>query len=386
MGADQYPSGRWHVRTTLGHWHTSKAKAQSIQPNKLNPMKKMITMCSAAILMAGCGVIVKLTDSKKAKGEYVETPISKEANAFFWDQFHQGNYDSIAAITAKLNLALAADPNDLVTTAHLGFLHVWALSERQRLQNPKADITEHLLLSKRYFEEAHKMNPNDPRLLGFLADMTIAEGNVLQDRQLVVDGYFKGLKSIRMWPQFNQFSIGYVFSVLDTTDANFDKAIEWQYRTIEDCACEKIERNGDYEAAVNKIKYFKDPKIARACWNSWIAPHNWEGFCLNFGDMLTKKGDVEEAKKIYNLARLSDTFEDWPHKEVLEERLRNMKQNTVAFNEPVDELNLPTQSVVLFNSQYSCVSCHQMGKQDQVNYSDFKGLGKQFYFQAQNGF
>jgi len=29
----------------------------------------------------------------------------------------------------------------------------------------------------------------------------------------------------------------------------------------------------------------------RVCWNSWIAPHNFEGFFLNMGDMLVKSGD-----------------------------------------------------------------------------------------------
>lgn len=349
-------------------------------------MKKLMILAIIAFCMVGCSVIVDLTDSKKSKGEFVETEISKGANDFFWQQFHQGNYDSIGSIISNLNLALAANPNDLVTTAHLGFVHVWALSERQRLTVPKADITEHLLLSRRYFEEANKMNPHDPRLLGFYADMTIAEGNVLGDESIVVDGYFKGLKSIKMWPQFNKFSIGYVFSILDTSDKNFDKAIQWQYETIEDCACEKVDRKSDYVSAINKIKENKDPKIARACWNSWIAPHNWEGFCLNFGDMLTKKGELEEAEKIYNLAKLSDNYEDWPFKEVLENRILDIPQNSLAFNQPLDEVNLKSQSVILFNSKYSCVSCHQMGKNDLLKYNEFEGLGKEFYFTKKEKF
>jgi hypothetical protein len=350
-------------------------------------MKKISIISVITILITSCGIIVNLTDSKKNNGKIVDSQISKEANDFFWQQLHNGNYDSITQVIDKLNLALANNPNDLITTAHLGFVHVWALSERQRLNEPKANIIEHLYLSRRYFEEANKMNPHDPRLLGFLADMTIAEGNVLADKSKVVDGYFKGLKSFRMWPQFNKFSIGYIFSILDTNDANFHKAIEWQYQTISDCACEKVDRKSDYVSAINKIKNNKDPKIARACWNSWIAPHNWEGFCLNFGDMLTKKGDLTEAKKIYNLARLSDNFEDWPHKDFLEKRILDIEKNAIAFNQPIDELNIKSQQVVLFNSKNSCVSCHQMGAKDEIKFKKFDGrLGKEYYFANKNRF
>lgn len=349
-------------------------------------MIKIYVITIIALFITSCGIIVNLTDSKKNNGTIVDSQISKEVNDYFWEQLHQGNYDSIPQIIAKLNLALANNPNDLITTAHLGFVHIWALSERQRLNEPKGDIIEHLYLSRRYFEEANKMNPHDPRFLGFLADLTIAEGNVLADKRTVVDGYFKGLKSIKMWPQFNQFAVGYILSTLDTTDANFHKAIEWQYQTIDDCACEKVDRKSDYVSAINKIKNNKDPKIARACWNSWIAPHNWEGFCLNFGDMLTKKGDLTEAKKIYNLARLSENFEEWPHKDFLEKRILEMDKNAIAFNQAIDELNIKSQSLVLFNSKNSCVSCHQMGSKDQIKYKNFKGLGSNNYFMKKKQF
>lgn len=349
-------------------------------------MRKLIAFLLIAFLFTSCSLIINLSESKKNKGVYLNTPVSAEANIYFWDQLHSANYDSIPAVLSKLHLALAANPNDLVTTAHLGFTHVWALAERQRLEIPEAAITEHIYLSRRYFEEAYKMNPHDPRILGFLADMTIAEGNVLNDKSLVIDGFFKGKKSIKLWPQFNQFSIGYIFSTLDTTDVNFKRAIAWQYKTISDCACEKLDPKGNYVDAINTIKANQDRKIARACWNSWIAPHNWEGFCLNFGDMLTKNGDVKEAQKIYALAKLSDNFEDWPFKTVLEQRIDEANQNVAHFNQPLDEPNLNDQKVILFNSKHACVSCHQMGSNDQQRFGKAKLMNNSYYFPKKKSF
>lgn len=333
------------------------------------------------LFLTACGIVVRLTESKSLKGQVVESPASIEANDYFWSQLHNGNYDSIPEVIEKLNVALSENPNDAIAISHLGFAHVWALAERQRIKKASPLISEHIYLAKRYFEEANKLNPNDPRVAGFLADLNIVEGTYLKDKQQIVKGYFQGLKAIKMWPQFNQFTLGYVLSTLDTVDVNFQKAIDWQYKTIADCACEKVKKGGDYEGAVKKIKTAKDQKILRACWNSWMVPHNWEGFCINFGDMVTKSGDLEEAVRIYELAKLSDNFHEWPFKELLEQRILNISTNYKKFNEPIEENRLNEQSVVLFNSKNSCIICHQMSEGDRMGFVKPSELNYKYYFQ-----
>ena len=67
-------------------------------------------------------------------------------------------------------------------------------------------------------------------------------------------------------------------------------------------------------------KYFemesseKRESYKRACWNSWIAPYNLQGFFRNFGDMLVKEGKPEIARKIYQTAMDHPDFETWPYK------------------------------------------------------------------------
>lgn len=329
-------------------------------------------------LFFGCRHIA-VTFTKPKKPEYVQTVVSVNANKFFWDNFHLGNYSKISQITDSLNIVLQQNPKDLITTTHLGFVHIWALAERQRLEEADPQITNHIILSKRYFSESNKMNPRDLRVLGFLADLTLAEGSILQNDKLSTDGYFIGLKSIRKWPQFNKFTLGYFFSALDTSDINFKKGLDWQYSTIDDCACEKNTRKTDYIKAINKIKLSNHPKIYRACWNSWIAPHNWEGYCLNWGDMLTKAGKVNEAVKIYNLAKQSDTYTEWPFSTVLEERIANVKTNVSEFNKPIDEQNIQKQKVIMFNSSFACMGCHQMSKNEYSKFGHVE-LDSNYYF------
>jgi hypothetical protein len=49
----------------------------------------------------------------------------------------------------------------------------------------------------------------------------------------------------------------------------------------------------------------------RPCSNSWIAPHNFEGFFLNMGGMIVKQGDTATARRVYANARLSKTYDAW---------------------------------------------------------------------------
>ena len=341
-------------------------------------MKKIIVLSILVSTLIGCNYLATTFTAKK---EYSinQSELSKKANKYFWDNYHQGNYDSIPQMINILNLALQETPNDLISTTHLGFVHVWALSERQRLENPNPAITEHIILSHKYFEEANLMNKHDIRVMGFLADLKLAEGSIFDNKKQQTEGYFLGLKAIERWPQFNKFTLGYFISSLDRTDKNFKKGLEWQYTTIDDCACEKNTRNTDYKSAIDKIRKSKNPMITRACWNTWIAPHNWEGFCLNWGDMLIKNGNIEEGIRIYKLAKESDNYAEWPFKKILDERIINANNNVSDFNKPINETNLKNQNVIMFNSKISCMSCHQMSKTEIKKYGHIE-LDTKYYF------
>ncbi len=95
---------------------------------------------------------------------------------------------------------------------------------------------------------------------------------------------------------------------------------------------EKVDRRtGDY-AKYMALETTTGPK--RACWNSWIAPHNFEGFFLNMGEMLVKQGDPATARPVYANARLSKTYQEWPFKSVLEDRIARAEENVALFRNP----------------------------------------------------
>jgi hypothetical protein len=73
------------------------------------------------------------------------------------------------------------------------------------------------------------------------------------------------------------------------------------------------------------------------------------------GDMLVKAGDWRTAEKIYENARLSATYERWPFRGVLEERILNAERNVTVFNSAARH----REATIMVSSGFSCVGCHQ---------------------------
>src|SRR5437868_14722040 len=104
-------------------------------------------------------------------------------------------------------------------------------------------------------------------------------------------------RAIRQWPEFNWFTIGYTLSGEPHDSPRYREALEWQWRTLDACQGRVVDR-----ANPDLVPIAQDAprRVARACDNSWLAPHNVEGFYLNLGDMLVKAGDVPAARAVYD--------------------------------------------------------------------------------------
>jgi hypothetical protein len=169
------------------------------------------------------------------------------------------------------------------------------MSERARLNSIPAASTDDAVMVRKYFTEAVTLDPSDARYLGFLAASILAEGGIHKDEKLTHEGYFMLRDSIQAWPEFNLFTAGYVMSQQPADSPRFREGLEWEWRNLDVCAQEKIDRaNPDYS------KYMSSETKEgqkRVCWNSWIAPHNFEGFFLNMGDMLVKSGNWQSAQR-----------------------------------------------------------------------------------------
>ena len=279
---------------------------------------------------------------------------AKSANAKFWDALHGGRYEELPGVLDALTGAYLENPRDAETAAHIGFSHIWFVSERVRLEQQSPTITDHILLSRRYFAEAVRLVPADQRLRGFLAGLELAESAIHGDEKLARRGYFDLMAAIEGWPEFNLFTAGYVLSRQPYTDGKYADALEYQWRNLDVCFGEKVDRRSADFAKYMALETTTGPK--RACWNSWIAPHNFEGFFLNMGDMLVKQGDPATARRVYANAKLSKTYQQWSFKSVLEDRIAQAEENGPLFRDPKREDKTRTMMV---SSAFACSGCHQ---------------------------
>ena len=186
-------------------------------------------------------------------------------------------------------------PDDPTTAAHVGFLHVWRIAERARLSAMAPSVTDDSVLARRYFSEAVALHPTEARYQGFLATTMLAEASIHKDEKLRRRGYYAMLDAVDAWPEFNLFTAGYVFSNQPAESAQFKEGLEMQWRTLDLCSGTRVDRRNPDFGSFMRLETQQGPK--RVCWNSWITPHNFEGFFLNMGDMLVKSATGRRRRR-----------------------------------------------------------------------------------------
>lgn len=325
--------------------------------------RRLITI---SILTAGAFLLSFIGDEKSSASK---SALAISANQFMWDNLHQGNYDSIPAIISRLKAAYDKNPDNIDVTAHLGFTYLWSFCERGR-GKIDSGLISNVFQSNRYFKEAIKLDPSDARLYGFQSATDICEGAIKKNLPMMAKGYMNSLLAIGKWPQFNKFAFSIVGSQRKKNTMVYKLGMKYQWQLIDECSCKKLDEKTVMAAPdsvlrdlIVELENSTDYKTKRACWNSWIAPHNLEGFFLNFGDMLVKEGQLEEAKEMYEAAKLAPSFNEWVYKDIIDERIRDLKLNRVEFNKPLDLYTSNTHQIFI-NSTISCVGCHQMSKNE----------------------
>ena len=323
------------------------------------PPAKRTLIIAAGLLAAAVAALVAtnyheiaIRFAPRKRAATVRAAAALTADSLFWRTFHSGDYDGIPRAAEALTAAYVATPTDAVTAAHLAWLHNWRVAERARRDSVPATITDDILLARRYFAEAVALDPSDPRTRGFLAGHLLAEGNLHHDERLTRRGYFAMLDAIDAWPEFNLFTAGYVMSRLPSDSPRFRQGIEWEWKNLDECLETRIDRaNPDYSKYMSLETRVG---VKRVCWNSWIAPHNFEGFFLNMGDMLVKSGDWRTGVKLYQNARLAREYPAWKFRPVLEGRITRAQENVARFNGKG-----PDRDGLMIGSAFACMACHQ---------------------------
>ncbi|WP_394830108.1 hypothetical protein LVJ94_26735 [Pendulispora rubella] len=309
---------------------------------------------AACVSTIGCASLAIATAPDK-QAVHDDSAGAKVADAAFWSTLHGGHYEQIGGTLDLLEAAYLARPNDPKTAAHIGFLHIWRVSERERMETVPPTVTDDIALARRYFDEAVRLDAKDARIHGFLAATMLAEGRIHSDEKLTRKGFFEMQDAVSEWPEFNLFTRGYAMSGLPFDHERYAGAVEDQWATLDTCAHgERIDRKTADFAPYMGLETRTGRK--RTCWNSWIAPHNFEGFFLNMGDMIVKAGDPKTARKVYAQAKLSKEYSAWPYRDVLDRRIAQADENVTWFRTPAKG---DKERRIMGDSAFACTGCHQ---------------------------
>jgi len=307
-----------------------------------------------AAAVAGCAQYYAAASARRPLAQ-PRVPLADVADSLFWRTLHAGDYDSIPRALVVLKAAYLQNPTDARTAAHVAFLHAWRIAERARVVRISPAITDDIIIARRYFDQSTLYEPAyDARIHGFASVFRMVEGDLHRNPALWEEGLRNGRSAVKAWPEFNWFSIGYALSTKPESSSYFREGLEMQWKTVESCGRTKVDRtNPTPEVALAALRNETDPLRKRACTNSWIAPHNVQGFFLNMGDMVTKSGDWRTAQKVYRLAAAADGYAQWPYRSALQDRIRDAEQNVAEFRKD--------NSALMFRSKFACAACHQGG-------------------------
>jgi hypothetical protein len=275
--------------------------------------------------------------------------------ARFFEDFHASRYSQAAARASELDVAAQAHPEQGRLSFDGALAHNWHLQEFGRQPNPDgAALQAEQQSLPDLFKTAYENNPSDPRVGCFYGLQLVGGGRAMANDALIQQGIAVLDKAVQQWPEFNLFCLGLAYDKLPASHPDYAKAVKAALDNVDACVGESVDR-----AAPDIAKYVgqatsEGPK--RACWNTWIAPHNAEGFYLWLGDLLVKQGNVAAARVAYNDVRLIAEYPTWPYRELLDDRLSANLDEKAALYQDADPANDPRFGGDEVNRR--CAVCH----------------------------
>ena len=309
------------------------------------PLMKETKMRSIPALGAVAALVAAACGARETNSSGPPPPSSQEgAVTRFWTAFHEDDHAGIEDARQALDQELAASPAGY-TTLLRAHVDLWELVEvvgRADDQGAKAELAFAALDG---FELAEKRNPNDPRIPAWHGLLVAGLAEAIGDQTM----YQEGLDEIEMAATteggrtVGGFTRMSVLARNPASDPRFEEGVEATWAMVELCMGGPIDRDDPEVTGL---------PIAKACRNTDITPHTWEGFWLSAGDVLAKAGRREIAEALYRNAELSGDFADWRYAPELQERLADLDARIAAYHD-ADPANDPPLGASNF-----CNGCH----------------------------
>ena len=298
---------------------------------------------------------------------------AQQAKDEFWRVFSASSYELAPVVSAQLDAASANLPDDpelVLLAAHSKF---WQVVESQRDQLGTSPQTFQMLSQAAGMQlgQYMQMRPDDKRPFSWIAPLQFAGAAATGDMAGLQAAMDLADVGIAQAPGFNNFARLVMEAQLPATHPLYARALDGAYgllearfdRTISRDDATSIDMHGLVAAGkCQSDSYPSRPAAAHGayanpdptCWNSWLAPHEYEGLWLFLGDTWLKGSHLSAARQAYENATLLPSYVTWPYKDLVHDRLTNFDE----LSDRLSDATVDNDPVLINQSEATCSVCH----------------------------
>jgi hypothetical protein len=267
-----------------------------------------------------------------------------------YDALTAGDQAAIRQVIADVDQAVSKDPDDGRANFYSAVMRFWQLGEEIDLPASPADLVAETRLMIDRFRTAQEKLPNDDRAPAFGGLAKVVIGDLFKDSAMHAEGMSDIDEGIRIFPSYSHFLRALASAEAPADSENFAAVIPELEAVLDTCGVER-DTNGNIEYLEGPL-----PSDLRVCNDDGIVPHVWEGFLLNYGDLVLKGGkSADEARVIYRSAKAAPRFDKWPFASALQERIDHADERAALYAD-FDASNDPK---IWMQDGHICTGCHQ---------------------------
>ena len=288
-----------------------------------------------------------------------ETAIEKKFFNLFWT----GAYEQLDSMKSEIQGFLARKPESILLKSRLAYANLWQWQERFRTE-VSSNAPEYVSECVRLFNELFPVDEKNMVFRGFGTNCVMLAATLNQSDAQKNKAYELAFSAIRGLREYAPFALSYTFLVAPRESVRFKAGLAMLFSVLDVCYGQSIDR--ERPVTYDKIvpANFKNSAYHYYCENTFMAPHNAEGFLFTLADALLKAGKIEPARIMYENVKKSSGYATFPYQNLVDQRLSNLEKNSADLARPFQALERPDHLVVSSAGPYACTICHRASAED----------------------
>jgi hypothetical protein len=303
------------------------------------------------VLVAACGADNASTGSPGSANSPPKPSGSSDdfATSKAYAALTAGAQDQVTQVIADVDDAVTKDPSDGRAVLYSAIMRFWQLGEEIELPATSAEELTLATTMVDRFRKAQSLLPNDDRAPAFGGLAKVIIGHAVNDSDMQAEGMSDIDHGIQIFPAYSGFLRALASAESPAGSDDFAAVLPHLQAVLDECGAQ--DSSGKFNYVEGPL-----PSALRPCNDDGIVPHIWEGFFINYGDLLLKAGKgADAAWSAYEAAKLAPRFDKWPFAAALQDRIDHVADRATLYADS-DPSNDPK---IWMQDGHICTGCHQ---------------------------